>query len=140
MINKISMILILSGLLGSSGAMAHGEDKPGPNQGYLRMPGAFHTEVVPFGDAFKIYLLDISFKDPVTANSTVAAWLKQAGESKELTCAPAKDFFSCKLPTGVKLDNGILEVKASRLGAPSGPAQYDLPLRFLGNDAHKHKH
>jgi hypothetical protein len=52
-------------------ASAHGEDKAGPNGGFIRMPGAFHTELVPSGkDKLKVYLLDIQWKNPSLKNSS----------------------------------------------------------------------
>lgn len=131
MFNKISVICVTIGLFATSLALAHGENKPGPNQGYVRMPGAFHTEVVPVGEeAFKVYLLDIGFKNPVSSNSAVSARLKQGASVVEATCAAAQEFFSCKLPTGSKLENGVLEIKANRLGSPGAAAHYKLPLSF----------
>ena len=41
---------------------AHGEDKPGPHGGYIRMPGSFHTEVVKEKAGYRVYLLDINWK------------------------------------------------------------------------------
>lgn len=64
---------IVTGLLlsiFSTHASAHGENKPGPNGGYIRMPGAFHTEIVPNGKhKIKVYLLDIEWKNPSVINS-----------------------------------------------------------------------
>jgi hypothetical protein len=42
----IGTMVLMSGVF----AWGHGEDKPGPNGGYIQMPGAFHTELVPVSD------------------------------------------------------------------------------------------
>ncbi len=127
-----SVSLLLTFLVGSP-ALAHGENKPGPHGGHVRMPGAFHTEVVPGDEKFKVFLLDISFETPTAVNSTVHAQLKKADDTfVDATCSAETDFFVCKLPQGLTLQNGMLEIKASRLGAPSVPVEYKLPLTFAG--------
>lgn len=131
MFNKIITLLTLAVVFFSSKALAHGEDKPGPHQGHIRMPGAFHTELVSSGlNEIKIYLLDISFKNPVTKQSNVNLRLKQGINEAEAKCSVSLDYFSCKFPKENKLDHGTLEVKASRLGSSGAPVQYDLPLEF----------
>ncbi len=124
-------ILSFSGLFIASLALAHGEDKPGPHQGHVRMPGAFHTELVPVGPVeYKIYLLDIGFQNPTTERSVVTLRLRQDTSEIEAKCSASKDFFSCKFPEDTKFNSGALEVKASRLGSPGATAQYKLPLEF----------
>ena len=131
MFNKFIILLTLSVVFISSMALAHGEDKPGPHQGHIRMPGAFHTELVSAGlDEIKIYLLDISFKNPVTKQSKVNLRLKQGISETEAECTVSQDFFSCKFPKEYKLDRGTLEVKASRLGSSGTTVRYELPLKF----------
>lgn len=44
---KITKLLLTSAIaLSWSSSFAHGEGKPGPNGGEIRMPGAFHTEAI----------------------------------------------------------------------------------------------
>ena len=131
MLTKIKSIVAAIGILAGSTVLAHGENKPGPHQGYVRMPGAFHTEVVPAGDEFKVYLLDMGFRNPTVANSAVHAQVRKVDNGVAAAdCTVTQDFFSCKLPKGTTLQNGTLELKASRLGEPSIPVQYRLPLQF----------
>lgn len=131
MLTKIKSIVAAIGILAGSTVLAHGENKLGPHQGYVRMPGAFHTEVVPAGDEFKVYLLDMGFRNPTVANSAVHAQVRKVDNGVAAAdCTVTQDFFSCKLPKGTTLQNGTLELKASRLGEPSISVQYKLPLQF----------
>ncbi len=57
----------------SLNVFAHGEDKPGPHGGFIRMPGAFHTEVVKEKEGYRVYLLDINWKNPSVLDSAVLA-------------------------------------------------------------------
>ncbi len=126
-----SSALMFLTALGSSKAFAHGEDKLGPNGGFIRMPGAFHTEVVPTADReFSVFLLDLSNGNPVTDGSTVSVSLRKGGASVDVTCTPAAASFKCVLPADASLKSGQLLVRASRLGLPSSPALYPLPLKL----------
>jgi hypothetical protein len=112
---------------------AHGEDKLGPNKGYIRMPGAFHTEVVPNPNGFKVYLTDVSFKEPMTKDSSVEFTLKKGSQETKGVCQAALDHFICELPKGLDLKSGQLIVKASRNKAQGGLATYPLPLQVMAN-------
>lgn len=125
-------------------ALAHGEDKPGPHGGYIRMPGAFHTEVVPNGkEELRVFLLDINWKNPVTKNSSVQVSLGGSGKRK-ISCRPKEDtYFSCPLPKGTDLTKkGVISVESLRDGFKGNEASYALPLSFAppqdGASHHKH--
>ena len=110
-------------------ARAHGEDKPGPNGGEIRMPGAFHTEVVKKTEGeVSIFLLDIEFKNPMTENSNVRAKLRQSGKTVDLACKVTAPAFSCRVPKGARLEKGELIVIANRSGQQANEAVYKLPL------------
>ena len=65
---KLIISILISSLVGLT-AFAHGEDKPGPHGGHIRMPANFHTEVIQDLDgSFHIYLLDMQFKEPIVKN------------------------------------------------------------------------
>jgi len=119
---------VLGGLLYTQLSFAHGEGELGPNKGYIRMPGGFHTEVVPTGKNFKVFLLDIEFKNPTVANSTVEFVLIQNKKEIKNSCSSEMDHFSCALPKDVSLKSGVLQIKASRNGVTGGIAEYKLPL------------
>lgn len=133
------MKFILLGFLvigfGSSGqALAHGEDKAGPHGGFVRMPGAFHTEVVPSGEReLKVYLLDVNFKSPMTQNSTlkVTHALNSSSKKTEAICSPREEYFICKFKSGVRLkQKGKLIVLGSRDGQKGIEVTYPLPLKL----------
>lgn len=112
-------------------AFAHGEDKLGPHGGYVRMPGAFHTEVVPEGkDQIKVYLLDINWKNPSTKNSSVEITLQKKPKAP-IQCQAQNDFFICALPAGTNLQKkGKLFVTSQREEQKGNQATYDLPLKL----------
>jgi hypothetical protein len=123
-------------------ALAHGEDKPGPHGGYIRMPGAFHTEVVPNGnEELKVFLLDINWKNPLTKNSSVQLSLGKKGKGK-ISCHPKDDaYFSCPLPKGTNLNKkGEFFVEAQRDGFKGNKASYALPLSFAPPDEGTNHH
>jgi len=122
-------IIICALILCPADVFAHGEDKPGPHGGEIRMPGAFHTEVIKLSDSsVRIYLSDINFKDPTTEDSTAELSLNQDGKISNATCKPAGSAFDCSF-NGVSLDGaGSLIVKAARTGANGVPVKYKLPL------------
>lgn len=122
---KALLVTIL--LAASVKSFAHGEDKLGPNGGYLKMPGGFHTEVVPEKNGqLKVYLLDINFKNPTVKNSKVAATITN-GAKKDITCTNKRDHFLCKT-TKADLTKGSLTIIAERNTVKGAEAIYDLPL------------
>jgi len=132
---KVFIFSILSLL--SSFSFAHGEDKPGPHGGYVRMPGAFHTEIVPDSDVqFKVYLLDINWKNPSVKNSQVEIKFVDKGIGTLASCQQEIDFFQCQLPNGAHLKKGKLLVKATREKQAGAEVSYNLPLSFGSDDGH----
>jgi hypothetical protein len=106
---------------------AHGEDKPGPHGGYIRMPGAFHTEVVKEETGYRIYLLDLNWKNPSVLDSSTSASIEAGKKTTELSCAKESDSFFCKSSLPQK---GILKINAKREGQPGATSSYRLPLKF----------
>lgn len=129
---KIKLFILCVGLsfFGvASSAFAHGEDEPGPHGGVIRMPGAFHTEVVAQGDnAIDVYLLDINWKDPTVKDSSVSVTHVDEERRSSLKCQPRESHFSCGNDSSA-LKSGSLIVKASRLGMQGIDVTYPLPLR-----------
>lgn len=126
----ILTVLILIGF-GSQMALAHGEDKLGPNNGFIRMPGAFHTEIVPVGsNSLKVYLLDIQWQNPSTKDSALSIKLK----SKKYTpakCSIEADHYICEFPKSVDLTKkGKLTVEAQREKQKGMVVNYELPLKL----------
>ena len=125
-------------LFGSvSHVLAHGEDKPGPHGGVIRMPGAFHTEIVTIGDhAIELYLLDINWKDPTVKDSTLTVTHLFNEKQNELKCTVNEKHFLCRSES-FPLNLGSLSVKARRLGVEGVEVKYPLPLKI---DAVEHGH
>ncbi len=122
---KLLLTLILLSV--SLNTFAHGEDKPGPNGGYLKMPGGFHTEAVPQKDgSLKVYLLDIEFKNPTVKNSKISATLSN-GTPKTLDCTAKRDHFICKT-SKAELNKGTLTIVAERNTVKGAEAIYSLPF------------
>lgn len=117
-------------------AKAHGEDKLGPHGGFIRMPGAFHTEVVPRENSIDIFLLDINWKNPSVKNSSVKVSLENDGAKRDLLCNARKEFFSCTLPKGAELKKGSFHLKAIRENASGAEMTYSLPLSVLKHSGH----
>lgn len=123
---KYIFIALITVLLQSNISYSHGEEKPGPHGGHIRMPGAFHTEIVQEKNTFKIYLLDINWKNPTVDNSSVAVTLMSPKE-RVLKCTKDKEAFICQAPKDPK---GELHVKASRNNQAGEKVIYKLPLKF----------
>ncbi|OFZ12197.1 MAG: hypothetical protein A2Z20_11300 [Bdellovibrionales bacterium RBG_16_40_8] len=120
-------------------AFAHGETSLGPHNGYIRMPGAFHTEVVPEGNnKFKVYLLDIEFKNPTLQKSKLVIKIEHKSKLVAATCNTRKDYYLCKLPKGLSLKKGKLFVNAVREELVGAEVIYDLPfnLKIENHDHH----
>ena len=110
-------------------ANAHGEDKPGPHGGHIKMPANFHTELVPEIDgSFRIYLIDLQFQNPSVQNSAVKVSLVSNKKKSSLNCFTMNDHFHCK---GAKpFKKGTLIITATRNGTlATMDAKYSLPLK-----------
>lgn len=122
---------MFSVLILTQNAFSHGEDKPGPNGGFIRMPGAYHTEIVPLGaQKFKIYLLDINWKNPSMKDSSVTVSWKKGAQTLSATCEAKTDFYSCELPKGKNLKMGSIEVSSKRENQVGNKVTYELPLKL----------
>lgn len=130
-LNSIPWSLTL--LAVGAGAWAHGENHPGPHGGVIRMPGAFHTEFVQDkGPEFRIYLLDMQFRNPVTEDSRVEGLVKRPGMEKterQLSCQPRKTFFLCRVH-GAPLEAGEeILLRSRRKGQEGGTVTYPFAAR-----------
>lgn len=121
--------LILS-LLFTSIGHSHGEDKLGPNGGYIRMPGAFHTEVVMDGsNKLRVYLLDMNWMNSSVKDSALEVTVIQSNQTSKGKCVIVDNYYSCELPEGFNQKPGIMKVKALRKKL-KGNAVYELPLQL----------
>lgn len=133
--NSLALVTVLGILIQVNSAFAHGEDKPGPNGGFIRMPGAFHTELVKETDLkFKVYLLDMEWKNPTINASTLEATLEIGKKKTQAACESKSNYFECSLPKGTGLRKGKLTIQASREDSSGGPAIYKLPLNQTSHE------
>tara|TARA_Y100001958_G_C21053816_1_gene419013 strand:- start:16 stop:420 length:405 start_codon:yes stop_codon:yes gene_type:complete len=115
--------IIVISFFTSINLFAHGGKRPGPHGGKIKMPGMFHTELIINKNhkSFKVYLLDINFKNPTTKNSFVNYSINK---SNKVTCKSKNSFFICK--TDEVLKKGMsLRVYAKRLKV-KGTASYTV--------------
>ncbi len=128
---NMKIVTTLSLMFFSQMTFSHGMNKYGPNGGFIKMPGAFHTELVDKGQNIHVYLLDISFKNPITVDSTVK--IKYQGNTDtEFSCAKSTDYFVCEKPkTGLTNVKEII-INAIRSKNKGSEAIYSLPLKLEG--------
>lgn len=125
---KTLTVLIFSLLAALSiNVYAHGEDRSGPHGGYIRMPGAFHTEVVKEKNGYRVYLLDINWQNPSVLNSEVSANVQVGKKKTDLNCTKESNSFLC---TSSLLQKGKLNIMAKREGQVGGISSYKLPLKL----------
>ncbi|MEQ1724216.1 MAG: hypothetical protein ABL930_13680 [Pseudobdellovibrio sp.] len=116
----------------SSVCFAHGEDKPGPHKGFIRMPGNYHTEVVADNNnTLKVYLLDIKWKNPSVKQSKVKATHKTDAKSTKAMCLAGKDHYICTFAKSIDLTKPAeLIIESQREGQKGTDAVYPLPLKL----------
>lgn len=120
---------------------AHGDDKPGPHGGFIKMPGAFHTELKPQGKSkLQVYLLDIDWKNPSVKDSDLKVTHETGQQSVEARCRVEKLSYICHFPEKIDLtQKGRLQVEATREKQKGNEVTYDLPLS-LPQAAPSHQH
>jgi hypothetical protein len=126
-------------MFSSTIAFAHGEDKLGPNGGFIRMPGAFHTEIIPDSkNKLKVYLLDMQWENP----SVVKSNLKVIHNGKtEAACTIKDTFYVCIFPKSVNLKKkGKLKLIAEREEQKGMEVSYPLPLKLQTPDDGQGRH
>lgn len=125
----IKFVIMLSVLTFSNILFAHGMNKPGPNGGFIKMPGTFHTELLEKGEKVHVYLLDINFKDPTTLDSSVK--IKYNGAvAIEFNCSKKNNFFVCDKPASGLKDVSEIVVNAVRKNTKANEAVYKVPLKL----------
>jgi hypothetical protein len=128
---NLPCLLKVAFLLVPALCLAHGELKPGPHGGEIRMPGAFHVEVIARSVTVDVYLLDMQFENPQIADSSVNVTLQRDEDQLALECQVVnnKKMFRGLLPNNEELGAGRLLVNATRGGLPAEPMHYELPLK-----------
>lgn len=132
--------------LGMSSAYGHGEDKPGPNGGHIRMPASFHTELVmeASGTSFKVYLSNVRFADADTKSSEISVVARTSGGDLSVPCSAKGDHFLCSITKDGAKKLEQLRVTAKYKDQPRATAIYKFPLQdfaaasALGTSQHTH--
>lgn len=125
----IKIVTLLSLLLSTETLFAHGMNKHGPHGGYIKMPGAFHTELLDKGTVMHVYLLDMSFKNPIITDSTVKIKYKGSIES-EYSCTKSINYFVCEKPKNELRSYKEVIINAVRSNSKGRDAIYSLPLQL----------
>lgn len=110
---------------------AHGEDQLGPHKSFIRMPGAYHVEVVPKKNSSRIMLLDMHFKNPTVQNSNIKVHIKSGKENYTLKCKPSTYYFLCPVNNNLLKTEGMLTVESERAMSKGVNVEYPLPLRLM---------
>ncbi|MBM9591093.1 hypothetical protein JWG41_11585 [Leptospira sp. 201903075] len=133
-IKNLVKIAIFALFISSQQMSAHGEQKPGPHGGVVRMPGAFHTEVLPYQNlGFKVYLLDINFENPTSKNSKLNGKVVSSGKEFPLKCSSHPDHFYCEIPKGSSMNTGELILSPEWNFQKGADVKYKLPLNEIKN-------
>ncbi len=128
---KYLSLLIL--FFGCANVFGHGENKYGPNGGYIKMPGVFHTELVfdKKDNSFQLFLLDIQFKNPTVKNSSVSATFEDKKIKINFKCNVSNaNHFKCQPDQKYESKSGKLRLEVVRDGA-KGVAEYQFPLKLM---------
>lgn len=115
--------------LGLSSALAHGEDELGPHQGFVRMPGAYHLEVIKSDHGVDIMLLDMGFKNPTVLNSSIKVSIQSDGKTYTIPCESETNYFSCHVKKKLLNHDGKLVVTSIRQLDEGETVEYPLPLK-----------
>jgi hypothetical protein len=126
---NIKIVTLLFILNVSTQVFAHGMNKPGPHNGFIKMPGNFHTELINEPSLIKIYLLDISFNNLTTLNTKVTIDLLGKKNIK-IECDKQKDFFICNKSNIDFNEYNQISVLIIRNNKNETSALYKLPLKF----------
>ncbi|TGL40310.1 hypothetical protein [Leptospira perdikensis] len=135
-IKNLIKIAIFAFFVNSQQIIAHGEHKPGPHGGVISMPGAFHTEVLPYQNlGFKVYFLDLNFENPTSKNSKLSGKIRLNGKEFPLKCSSHPDHFYCEIPKGSSAFEGDLILSPEWNFQKGADVKYKLPLNKVKEQA-----
>ncbi|MBC7428260.1 MAG: hypothetical protein H7336_06590 [Bacteriovorax sp.] len=126
---KATFVTLLITVFLSSNALAHRMNKPGPNNGYIRMPGTYHIELVAQKNVIKLFFLDTGFKPLPTTKATVKMALKGLNEVP-VSCVKEIAFFVCDMKDANMNKYSEIDVKTSKAGEKEISSIYRIPLSF----------
>ncbi|MBC7427585.1 MAG: hypothetical protein H7336_03170 [Bacteriovorax sp.] len=126
---KMVFVTLMGMIVISNSAYSMGGDKPGPNGGFVKMPGTYHVELVPKKDKVLVYLLDLSLKNPISQDSSVTLKLINK-ETKELGCKVENKYFICNISSAEFAQYSEVNVESIRNKIKGKVAVYKIPLKF----------
>lgn len=136
MLLRTVIMMSLFGL--APAAWAHGENKPGPQGGYIRMPGAYHVELIPYqNQGFKVRLLDLQFRPAPLKGAKLRLVWQQGKQQQVLRCGVHPDHFYCEGPEGKRPNRGRLILSSEHLGRKGLDVTYLLPLTYGEAASHR---
>jgi len=127
---KASIVTIMLLLVLSQTAFAHGMNKPGPNGGYIRMPGNYHVELVSKGKVLVVYFSDMMFKPIAIDQASVKLSLK-GDKSFKADCVKEAVSFKCDLKNESLKNYKEVMLESTRDGKATATSAYKLPLSFM---------
>lgn len=116
--------------LGITTAFAYSEDELGPHNGYVRMPGEYHIEVIKSDKGLDVMLLDMGFRNPTVLNSSIKVSIKADGKTYPVVCESMTNYFSCTVRKKLLEKDGKLVVASIRQLSEGEAVEYNLPLRI----------
>lgn len=126
---NFKLVTLLLTLFFNGTLRAHGMNELGPHGGYIKMPGAFHTELVDKGDRLNVYLLDLNFKNPTIVDSSVLV-LYKGNKLVATDCKQENDYFVCDKPKLGFKDFKTIVISSKRNKTQGKEAIYSLPLKL----------
>ena len=130
---NLFFVTLLGLLFFSHSVFGMGGDKPGPNGGYITMPGTYHVELVTKKDKFIIYLLDLSMKNPTVDHSQASLKLVKKDDlqhGQTINCKAEMKTFVCSIPNNNLENYSEIKVESMRNKIKGKVASYKLPLHF----------
>lgn len=127
---KASFVTLIMTYLLSTSAFAHGMNKLGPHNGYIRMPGAYHVELVPESSGYRIYFLDMQFKNISIQNAT-ANMVVKSDQSGTIGCKKESGYFICPVEKQALKTAKEIVLETSINGKTKAASSYSLPLSLM---------
>ena len=126
---KLVYLTLIGTLLAAGPLFSMGEDEPGPNGGHITMPGTYHIELVNKELIIRVYLLDLSMKNPLVENSSVTLKFLD-NKIPEIQCKPQNKYFLCNKPKNLLNNQKQIIVESVRNKVKGKIAIYKWPLSF----------
>ena len=127
---KASFVTLIMTCLLSTAAFAHGMSKLGPHNGYVRMPGSYHVELVPESAGYRVYFLDMQFKNISVKDATTTMVIK-SDQSGTIGCKKEDGYFLCPVEKQILKTAKEIVLETSVNGKTKAASRYSLPLSLM---------